>query len=60
MMIVSAAKTYTEDQDAADNSGVLRGDGLAVDGAQEALLGSTGGVRNSNTLGGHFVDKNRK
>lgn len=43
---------YTEDQEAADNGGVLRVGGLVVDGAQEALL-RTGGACN-NTLGGHF------
>jgi hypothetical protein len=46
-------KAYTEDQEAADNGGVLGVGGLVVDGAQEALL-RTGGVGNGDTLGGHF------
>lgn len=44
---------YTEDQEAADNGGVLRVGGLVVDGAQEALL-RAGGVGDGDTLGGHF------
>lgn len=46
--------TYTKDQNAADNSCVLRVDGLVVDGAQEALLGAGGGARDNDALlGGH-------
>lgn len=43
---------YTEDQEAADNGGVLWVGGLVVDGAQEALL-RTGGACND-ALGSHF------
>lgn len=46
-------ETYTEDQEAADNGGVLRVGGLVVDGAQEALL-RAGGVGGSDTLRSHF------
>jgi hypothetical protein len=46
-------RTYAEDQEAADNSGVLWVGGLVVDGAQEALL-RTGGVGGGDTLGSHF------
>ena len=46
--------TYTEDQDAADNGGVLGGGSLSVDGAQEALLGTRGRVGDDDTLGSHF------
>lgn len=45
--------TYTEDQEAADNGGVLGGGGLIVDGAHEALLGATI-VGDDDTVGGHF------
>lgn len=43
--------TYAEDNQAADNGGVLRVGGLVVDGAEKALL--AGG----NTLRGHFVGR---
>lgn len=46
-------QTYTEDQDAADNGGVLRGSGLIVDGAQEALLRTGSRVGDDDTIGGH-------
>lgn len=46
-------QTYTEDQDAADNSGVLRRSSLIVDGAQEALLRTGGRVGDGDALGRH-------
>lgn len=42
---------YAEDQETANNSGVLRVGGLVVDGAQEALLRAGGA--GDDTLGGH-------
>lgn len=45
-------ETYSEDQDAADNGGVLGGFGLSVDSAQEALLRG-GGVGDDDALGDH-------
>lgn len=50
LMILS---TYTEDQDAANNGGVLRGGSLIVDGAQETLLVTCGRVGDDDALGRH-------
>ena len=47
--------TYTKDQDAPDNGGVLRRSDLVVCGTKEALLGAPGAGKNNALFGRHVA-----
>lgn len=53
------SSTYTKDQDAPDNGGVLRRSDLVVCGTEEALLGATGIGKDNALLGRHGASLSR-